>query len=52
MTESVKSLPLVFAAPRRGMPPTHLADLDDAARRDAVTAAGQPAFRADQLARH
>jgi 23S rRNA (adenine2503-C2)-methyltransferase len=52
MTESVKSLPLVFAAPRRGMPPTPLADLDDAARRDAVTAAGQPAFRADQLARN
>jgi 23S rRNA (adenine2503-C2)-methyltransferase len=52
MTESVKSLPLVFAAPRRGTPPTHLADLDEGARRDAVTAAGQPAFRADQLARH
>jgi len=34
------------------MPPTHLADLDDAARRGAVRAAGQPAFRADQLARH
>jgi 23S rRNA (adenine2503-C2)-methyltransferase len=46
------TLPLVFAAPRRGMPPTHLADLDDAARREAVAAAGQPAFRADQLARH
>lgn len=47
-----RSLPLVFAAPRRGKPPTHLADLDEAARRAAVTAAGQPAFRADQLARH
>ena len=47
-----KSLPLIFAAPRRGMPPAHLADLDPAARRQAVTAAGQPAFRADQLARH
>ncbi|MEO7125256.1 MAG: 23S rRNA (adenine(2503)-C(2))-methyltransferase RlmN [Nakamurella sp.] len=52
MTESLKSLPLVFAAPRRGMPPTHLADMDDAARREAVEASGHPAFRADQLARH
>ena len=46
------SLPLIFTAPRRGMPPVHLADLDPAGRRDAVRAAGQPAFRADQLARH
>lgn len=43
---------LVFAAPRRGKPPVHLADLDDAARRHAVANAGQPSFRADQLARH
>ncbi len=47
-----KPLPLVFAAPRRGRPPTHLADLDPQARREAVVAAGQPAYRADQLARH
>ncbi|HET8588500.1 MAG TPA: 23S rRNA (adenine(2503)-C(2))-methyltransferase RlmN [Nakamurella sp.] len=47
-----KSLPLVFAAPRRGKPPIHLADLDAQGRREAVAAAGQPAFRADQLARH
>ena len=47
-----RSLPLVFAAPRRGKPPTHLADLDRDALRDAVKATGQPAFRADQLARH
>ncbi|TKV60990.1 23S rRNA (adenine(2503)-C(2))-methyltransferase RlmN [Nakamurella flava] len=46
------SLPLVFTAPRRGRPPTHLADLSPADRKTAVTAAGQPAFRADQLARH
>ncbi|MEJ7650908.1 MAG: 23S rRNA (adenine(2503)-C(2))-methyltransferase RlmN [Nakamurella sp.] len=47
-----KSLPLVFTAPRRGKPPTHLADLDERGRRNAVQAAGQPAFRADQLTRH
>ena len=47
-----KSLPLVFQAPRRGKPPQHLADLDPAARREAVRTAGQPAFRADQLSRH
>ena len=46
------SLPLVFTAPRRGKPPTHLADLSVADRKAAVLAAGQPAFRADQLARH
>jgi 23S rRNA (adenine2503-C2)-methyltransferase len=46
------ALPLVFTAPRRGMPPRHLADLDDAARRAAVAELGLPAFRADQLARH
>jgi 23S rRNA (adenine2503-C2)-methyltransferase len=46
------ALPLVFDAPRRGLPPTHLADLDAAAARDAVTALGQPGYRADQLARH
>jgi len=45
------SLPLVFDVPR-GLPPTHLADLDRGGRRDAVTALGEPAFRADQLSRH
>jgi 23S rRNA (adenine2503-C2)-methyltransferase len=44
-------LPLVFDAPRRGQPPTHLADLDPDALRAAVTGLGLPAFRADQLAR-
>ncbi|MGQ0482172.1 MAG: 23S rRNA (adenine(2503)-C(2))-methyltransferase RlmN [Pseudonocardia sp.] len=34
------------------MPPTHLADLDSAGRRAAVSELGLPAFRADQLARH
>ncbi|HEY5334458.1 MAG TPA: 23S rRNA (adenine(2503)-C(2))-methyltransferase RlmN [Mycobacteriales bacterium] len=45
------ALPLVFEAPRRGKPPRHLADLDPAARRDAVVALGEKGFRADQLAR-
>jgi 23S rRNA (adenine2503-C2)-methyltransferase len=41
---------LVFEAPRRGLPPRHLADLDEAERIDAVTALGLPPFRAKQLA--
>ncbi len=45
------SLPLVFDAPRRGLPPQHLADLDAEGRTAAVIALGLPAFRADQLAR-
>lgn len=46
------ALPLVFDAPRRGLPPRHLADLDREGRRAAVAGLGLPAFRADQLARH
>ena len=46
------SLPLVFDAPRRGMPPRHLADLSEADRRAAVVELGLPAYRADQLSRH
>ena len=46
------SLPLVFDAPKRALPPTHLADLDTDGRRAAVSALGLPLFRADQLARH
>ncbi|GAA4746895.1 23S rRNA (adenine(2503)-C(2))-methyltransferase RlmN [Modestobacter marinus] len=45
-------LPLVFDAPRRTKPPRHLADLTRAEARAAVVELGQPAFRADQLARH
>src|SRR5882757_161400 len=41
---------LVFEAPRRGMPPQHLADLDEAGRAAAVADLGLPAFRAKQLA--
>ncbi|HEY8481698.1 MAG TPA: 23S rRNA (adenine(2503)-C(2))-methyltransferase RlmN [Spirillospora sp.] len=43
---------LVFAAPRRGKPPTHLADLTSAERRAAVAELGEKPFRADQLSRH
>jgi 23S rRNA (adenine2503-C2)-methyltransferase len=48
----MSALPLVFEAPRRGKPARHLADLDREQRRAAVTELGEPAFRADQLARH
>ncbi len=46
------SLPLVFDAPVRGLPPRHLADLDVAGRRAAVQALGEKPFRAEQLSRH
>jgi 23S rRNA (adenine2503-C2)-methyltransferase len=46
------ALPLVFNAPRRGMPPRHLADLDADGRREAMRELGLPKFRADQIARH
>ncbi|WP_343571505.1 23S rRNA (adenine(2503)-C(2))-methyltransferase RlmN [Mycobacterium sp.] len=41
---------LVFEAPRRALPPRHLADLDDAGCAEAVAALGLPAFRARQVA--
>lgn len=41
---------LVFEAPRRGMPPRHLADLDEGGRTAAVAELGLPAFRGKQLA--
>jgi len=41
---------LVFDAPRRALPPRHLADLDAAGRAAAVAELGLPAFRAKQLA--
>jgi 23S rRNA (adenine2503-C2)-methyltransferase len=46
------SLPLVFDPPKRALPPRHLADLDIAGRRAAMTELGLPGFRADQLSRH
>src|SRR4051794_19862209 len=48
----VMTLPLVFDAPRRGKPPTHLADLTVAERRAAVEAVGEKPYRADQVSRH
>jgi len=48
----VTSLPLLFDAPVRGLPPRHLADLDVAGRRAAVQALGEKPFRAEQLSRH
>ena len=46
------SLPLVFDAPKRGLPPRHLADLSAAQRADAVLELGEQAFRAKQLSNH
>ena len=43
---------LQLTAPRRGLPPRHLADLDAEQRRAAVAGLGHPAYRANQLARH
>ncbi|MFP5415977.1 MAG: 23S rRNA (adenine(2503)-C(2))-methyltransferase RlmN [Actinomycetes bacterium] len=45
-------LPLQFDAPRRGKPPRHWADLAPQERRDAVTDAGLPGFRASQFDSH
>ncbi|GAB3275692.1 dual-specificity RNA methyltransferase RlmN [Parasphingorhabdus pacifica] len=46
------SLPLVFDAPRRGMPPRHLADLSSEERREVVAELGEKPFRAKQLSHH
>ena len=43
---------LTFAAPRRGKPPRHLADLTLVQRREAAVALGHPAYRAGQLSTH
>ncbi|MCU1592235.1 MAG: rlmN [Frankiales bacterium] len=48
----MRTLPLVFEAPKRGLPPRHLADLDGPARRAAVVELGEKPFRAEQLSRH
>ncbi len=45
-------MPLTFAAPRRGKPPRHFADLMPDERAAAVTELGLPAFRAKQLSNH
>ena len=46
------SLPLVFDAPRRGLPPRHLADLSAEERAAAVATLGERPFRAKQLSTH
>jgi 23S rRNA (adenine2503-C2)-methyltransferase len=43
---------LTFTPPRGRKPRRHLADMTSAERREAVTALGLPAFRADQVSRH
>lgn len=45
-------LNLTPARSNRSMPPRHLADMTLAERREAVTALGEPAFRANQLSHH
>ncbi|QDQ97685.1 23S rRNA (adenine(2503)-C(2))-methyltransferase RlmN [Tomitella fengzijianii] len=50
-TGGSKPVRLVFSAPRRGLPPTHLADLDADGRKAAMGELGLPKFRADQIAR-
>ena len=46
------SLPLVFDAPKRGLPPKHLADFTPDERAERVTALGEKPFRAKQLSNH
>lgn len=43
---------LQFAAPKKGMPPVHLADLTPEQRVEKVKALGLPGFRAKQLEKH
>lgn len=52
MTESSTPIPLQFAAPRRGKPPRHFADLTKPERVEALAALGEKPFRATQLATH
>ena len=49
---TMSSLPLVFDAPRRGLPPRHLADLSLPQRAEAVAALGEKPLRARQLSQH
>ncbi len=43
---------LTFSAPRRGKPPSHLADLDLEGRTELLKGLGLPGFRAKQLSTH
>ena len=45
-------VPLVFDAPKRSMPPQHLADFSDEQRTEKVSSLGLPTFRSKQLAKH
>lgn len=47
-----KPVALQFAAPKRGLPPKHFADLTQEERIAALAELGLPKFRADQIARH
>jgi len=49
---SLPILSVAAPAPRRGIPPRHLADLDSAARRGAVAELGERPYRATQLSTH
>jgi 23S rRNA (adenine2503-C2)-methyltransferase len=46
------ALPLVFDAPKRGLPPKHLADFTVEERAAAVAELGEKPFRAKQLSHH
>ena len=50
--KTMSSLPLVFDAPRRGLPPRHLADMSPEQRAEAVAALGDKPLRARQLSHH
>lgn len=52
LAEPGEEKPLVFAAPRRGKPPKHWAELLPEERVAAVQELGLPAFRATQLSNH
>jgi 23S rRNA (adenine2503-C2)-methyltransferase len=53
MSDAPKQLPLVLSEPRgRKKPPRHLADLDDAGRKELLEEMGLPGFRAKQLSNH
>ena len=51
--EPIKTLPLVLNEPRgRKKPPRHLADLDEAGRKELLEEMGLPGFRAKQMSNH
>ena len=51
-SDETPAIPLQMAPRRRGKPPRHFADLTPAERVASVVEAGEPAFRAKQLATH